>query len=108
MRVLFDHCTPRPLRGHLHSHDVDTAAERGWAEIDNGDLLSRAEADGYQVFITTDQSIQDQQNLAGRTIAIIVLSDTNWSRIRSQSSEILEIVESISLGELREVVIHKG
>ncbi len=39
MRVLFDQGTPVPLRDHLSQHSVDTAFERGWSEIDNGELL---------------------------------------------------------------------
>ena len=46
MRILFDHSTPRPLRGYLAGHDVDTAAEQGWAELSNGELLDSAEDAG--------------------------------------------------------------
>jgi hypothetical protein len=35
--------------------------------------LDAAEAAGFDVLITVDQNIPDQQNLAGRTISIVIL-----------------------------------
>ncbi|MDE2974017.1 MAG: hypothetical protein OXU64_04715 [Gemmatimonadota bacterium] len=43
MKLLFDQGTPAPLRRHLSGHSVDTLAEKGWAEKDNGELLYLAE-----------------------------------------------------------------
>ena len=40
MRILFDHDVPRPLGRHLPGHQVDTARQRGWEELGNGDLLN--------------------------------------------------------------------
>ena len=61
-----DQGAPAPLRRHLDGHVVDTAAERGWSDLDNGDLIENAEREGYDVLITTDQNMRYQQNLAGR------------------------------------------
>ena len=66
MRILFDQGTPAPLRRQLDDHVVDTAAERGWSDLDNGDLIDSAEQAGYDVLITTDHNPRYQQNLAGR------------------------------------------
>jgi hypothetical protein len=43
MRVLFDQGVPVPLRRHLTLHSIDTAFERGWSALKNGDLLDAAE-----------------------------------------------------------------
>lgn len=43
MKLLFDQGTPAPLRRHLSGHSVDTLAEKGWSEKDNGELLDLAE-----------------------------------------------------------------
>ena len=61
MRVLFDHNTPAPLRYSLAGHKVETAFERGWAELTNGALLETAEVAGFDVMITTDKGIRYQQ-----------------------------------------------
>ena len=56
MRILFDQGTPVPLRRHLIRHVVDTAFERGWSALHNGELLDVAEQEGYNLLITTDQN----------------------------------------------------
>lgn len=66
MRILFDHGTPAPLRRHLPEHRVDRSAEKGWEMPENGELIQRAEEDGYEVIVTADQSMPYEQNLAGR------------------------------------------
>ena len=73
MRILLDSNTPRTLRRYLTEHTVDTAREKGWAEYRNGNLLDNAERDGYEILITSDQSMRYQQNMARRQIALIVL-----------------------------------
>ncbi len=64
MRILFDQGTPVLLRQTLTAHKVSTAFEMGWAKLENGDLLRAAEGQ-FDVFITTDQNLRYQQNLAG-------------------------------------------
>jgi predicted nuclease of predicted toxin-antitoxin system len=77
MRILFDQGTPVPLRRHLTRHVVDTAFERGWSALHNGELLDVAEQEGYDLLMTTDQNWQYQQHLADRPLAIIVLLSTS-------------------------------
>ena len=51
MKLLFDQGTPAPLRGRLPAHSVDTLAEKGWSDKNNGELLDVAEREGYEVLI---------------------------------------------------------
>ena len=44
----------------------------GWTGLKNGELLTLAERQ-FDVFITADQQLRYQQNLAGRRLAILVL-----------------------------------
>lgn len=105
MRILFDQGTPAPLRRHLDGHVVDTAAERGWSDLDNGDLIDNAEQAGYDVLITTDQNLRYQQNLAGRRLAVVVLLSTAWPKVRLRVEAIRTALDQIGPGELREVPI---
>ena len=95
MKVLFDQGTPVPLRRHLHPHDVDTADERQWSTLQNGDLLSAAEHDGYHVLITTDQNLQYQQNLSARRIGVLVLCTTSWPRIRDKVANVVKALNNL-------------
>ena len=60
MRILFDHSTPAPLAAYLTEHTVTTAKDRGWERLTNGDLLATAEAAGFEVLLTADNSIRYQ------------------------------------------------
>jgi hypothetical protein len=57
MKILFDQATPVPIRQYLKGHVVRTAAQQGWATLRNGDLLNAAEEAGFDLLLTTDQSI---------------------------------------------------
>ena len=105
MRILFDQGTPAPLRRHLHPSVVDTTAELGWSLISNGDLLKRAEENGYDVFVTTDQNLRYQQNLSGRKLGIVVLMSTSWPRIRQKAPEIVQAIASARGGGYQEVIV---
>ena len=105
MRILFDHNTPRPLRRCLAEHDVDTAGEKGWDAIGNGNLLDNAEREGYDIVISADQSMRYQQNLAHRRIAIVVLFSNRWADVQMRVDDIRSALEGIQPGELREVPI---
>ena len=105
MKVLFDQCTPVPLRRYLHPHVVDTAAERGWSLLHNGVLLDQAESNQYEAFVTTDTNLKHQQNLTGRVIRILVLSTTSWPRIRKKVTEIRTALENLDEGGYAELDI---
>jgi hypothetical protein len=83
MLVLFDNGTPRTLARYLIGHHTITEARaRGWGELENGELLTVAEAAGFEMLVTTDRNLRYQQNLAGRKIAIVVLGKGRWSIIQ--------------------------
>jgi hypothetical protein len=56
--VLFDQGTPAPLRHALAGHVVETAYERGWSSLKNGELIAAAESAGFEVFVTTDKNLK--------------------------------------------------
>lgn len=105
MRVLFDQGTPVPLRQFLPGHHVSTAYELGWATLKNGELLSSAEAQGFEVLVTTDANLRYQQNLAARRIAVVVLATTSWPRIRVVAEAVATAINSACVGSYVEVVI---
>lgn len=71
-RVLLDECVPQDLRHALSEFDVQTAEYAGLAGISNGALIAAAEG-RFDVIVTTDKRLRFQQNLAGRSIAVVVL-----------------------------------
>ena len=105
MRILFDQGTPVPLRKLLNSHQVETAFERGWSTLTNGELLATAEQEGFEVFVTTDKNLGNQQNMSGLEIAIVVLSSTSWPRIQKASEIVKQAIDATLPGSFKEVVI---
>jgi hypothetical protein len=75
MLVLFDQGAPVPLRPFLTGHTVETASQRGWDKLKNGELLEAAEEAGFEVLVTPDKNIRYQQNLGFRRIALVVLGN---------------------------------
>ncbi len=105
MLVIFDHSTPAPLARFLTGHAVTEARDRGWDAISNGQLLTEAERAGFDVLLTADQSIRYQQNLAGRRIALVVLSTPRWPLVQLHTAAILAAIDAATPGSYTEVNI---
>lgn len=105
MRILLDNGTPRGVAAALSGHSVEEARSRGWDALKNGELLTAAEAAGFDVFLTTDRNIRYQQNLSGRKIAVVVLGKTRWKLIKMRLAEVSAAVASASPGSVTEVEI---
>jgi hypothetical protein len=73
VRALLDEQLPRQLALLLTGHEVRTVQQQSWAGLKNGRLLDAAEAAGFTVLVTGDQSIQFQQNLTKRQLGVVVL-----------------------------------
>ena len=82
MLILFDNGTPAPLRYALKGHVVVEAVERGWDRLVNGEFIAAAEEAGFDLLLTTDKNMRNQQNLAGRKIAFVVLGNQQWPVLR--------------------------
>ena len=102
MRILFDQGTPVPLRLALAGHVVQTAFELGWSTLSNGELLAAAEG-AFEVLITTDRNLRHQQNVTGRSLAILVLPTTSWPRIQRETDAIARAVASLDPGQYVEL-----
>lgn len=94
MKILLDECVPWPMHQLLRGHVITSVQAQGWSGIRNSELLRLAERE-FALFITADQNISYQQNLAGRRIAILELSTNDLRRIRAASTLIAEVVAKI-------------
>jgi predicted nuclease of predicted toxin-antitoxin system len=72
MKILLDECVPWPMHRLLANYSCANVQTRGWGGIKNGELLRLAETD-FDLFITSDQNIRYQQNLAGHKISVRTL-----------------------------------
>jgi len=104
MKILLDECVPWPMHRLLPGHECTTAQRCGWQSVKNGDLLRAAEG-RFDLFITSDQGIRYQQNLAARGIAILELSTNDLRRIEAAAETIRQAVAAIRPAEFRQVKI---
>lgn len=105
MLILLDNNAPRGLGRALAGRTAAEARERGWATLKNGDLLTVAEEAGFEVLVTSDKSIRYQQNLKGRKIALVVLSQGRWELVRRRLAEIAAAVNVAAPGSYTDVEI---
>ena len=62
-------------------HDCRTVQEMGWSGKKNGELLTVAAGEQFEVLVTIDQGMEHQQNLAARNIALLVIEATASNQI---------------------------
>ena len=104
MKILLDECVPWPMHRLLAGHECRTAQQQGWGGIKNGRLLQLAEGE-FNLFITSDQNLRYQQNLSGRSIAILELSTNKLHRVEAAADLIQTAITAIKPGEFRQLEI---
>jgi hypothetical protein len=106
MKIILDESVPQKLRLLIEdSHTVVTVWYQGWSGLKNGALLDAAEQAGFDLFITADQELSYQQNLARRKIALVVLSTNNWSFIKAHVRALMAAIDAVMPGSYIEVEI---
>lgn len=108
MLILFDQATPVPIRPFLREHTVQTAAQKGWDRLKNGELLKAAEDAGFEVLVTPDKNIRYQLNLEFRKIAIVVLGNATWPVLQLHVDRVVAAVNAARPGTYVEVEIPEG
>jgi predicted nuclease of predicted toxin-antitoxin system len=103
VKVLLDENLPHRLRHRLGNHEAVTVRYMGWAGLKNGELLKAAEEAGFEVFVTGDQTLSYEQNLAGRRIAVLVLSTIDRDILKSNATLIVAALDDVTLGSLQQV-----
>ena len=93
-RALFDVNVPRAASRFLPRRDVDFADLRGWRELTNGDLLTMAESEGFDVLVTADTNLRYQQNLAIRGVSLVVMLTNAWPAIRDNRDPVVRAVDA--------------
>ncbi len=101
MKILIDECLPRKLKHNLGEHDVMTVPEAGWSGKKNGELL-RLMIGVFDVFITIDNNLEYQQQLADQPVSFVVHSAQNnkFETLLPLMSDVNEALETIQQGQV--------
>ena len=68
------------LQRHLAAFEVATVVEMNWSGLKNGNLMSAAIAEKFDILLTIDKNIGHQQNMNRYEIAVVVL-DVEKSKV---------------------------
>jgi predicted nuclease of predicted toxin-antitoxin system len=109
LKILLDHNLDHRLKNYLTEYETATTQERDWADSLNGELLSLAEENGFDVLLTADANIKNQQNISNRKIAILILRAFN-NRLATHAEMIKDIHEALAKIQSGEVIeiLHKN
>jgi predicted nuclease of predicted toxin-antitoxin system len=104
MRVLLDGCVPGGLRRSLPGHEVRTAPEMGWGDLDNGDLLDVMKG-LFDVLVTVDKRLAQQQHIADRPLGVVVLraKSNRLSDLLHLVPDLLAVLSTLEAGAVKEV-----
>jgi predicted nuclease of predicted toxin-antitoxin system len=108
LKILLDHNLDRRLKNYLTDYETATIQEQNWADVLNGELLTLAEKNDFDVLLTADTNIKSQQNLSNRKISILVLRAFN-NRLETHAEMIDDIYEALAGIQPSEIVevLHK-
>ena len=101
MRVLLDEDVPIRLRLYFQSEvEVETVAYRGWKGLKNGALL-RAAQRHFDVLVTMDNNLPDQQSLQQFDLGVAVsrASSNTLEGLVAMVSEIERVLPQIRPGQ---------
>lgn len=90
MKVLLDNCVPRRFGERLTGHSVVHAGRAGLGHLSNGELLSVAAAQAFDVMLTVDRKMTRQQNLGELPVPVLVLLS-----LRNTESALFPLVPAV-------------
>ena len=102
MKILLDECTPRVVKKRLPQYSIRTAQEMEWTGVKNGTLLNTAEGQ-FDVLISTDQNLPYQQNLSGKSLAVIILPSNKVPVVAQLIPAIEQALSAIQPGTFVEI-----
>jgi predicted nuclease of predicted toxin-antitoxin system len=102
MRVLLDECIDEGLCRHFAGHQCQTCRYAGLKGLTNGQLLTAAEQKDFEVLITVDKSIPQQQRLGGRVISVVILNarTTNLEDLLALMPDVLNALQNLEPGKI--------
>ena len=106
MRILLDENVPAKVNYNFgDEHDVHTVKDMNWLGKKNGELLGLAAFNGFDVFITLDKNLKNQQNLdkLGLKFIVLLLKNNKPETIQPFVEKIQALLNDSDLPKLTEL-----
>lgn len=106
MRILLDENLPTKVKYDFgQDHEVKTVKDMGWLGKKNGELLGLATLNGFDVFITLDKNLRNQQNLNKFDLKFILLlaTDNKHQTLQPYMEKVNELLQRNNLPKFSEI-----
>ncbi len=106
MRILLDENIPAKVRFDFgEGYEVFTVRNMNWLGKKNGELLGLAVFNGFEVFVTLDKNLKNQQNLNKFHITFILLlaNDNKHQTIQLFIKEIKNLLMKGNIPKFNEI-----
>lgn len=107
MKLLLDENLPHQMRLELPGHEVVTTAYMKWGGVENGELLRRAAAAGFDAILTNDRGLAYQQNRDALPVAVVVIL-AKANTIEAIRPLYVRLLEALARLQARELVTVTG
>jgi predicted nuclease of predicted toxin-antitoxin system len=103
LKVLFDEDVPGKLARSLPRHEIHTVVSMQWGGVKNGALLTLIERERFDVFLTGDKNMEQQQRLEGRPFAVLIMSAINWPVVWPHIQKISAALDEAQPGTVKTI-----
>ena len=106
MKILLDENIPAKLRFDFgKDYEVRTVGNMNWLGKKNGELLGLAIFNRFEIFITLDKNLKNQQNLSKIEIKFILLlsKDNKHQTLQPYIEKIKKLLEINDLPKFNEI-----
>ncbi len=106
MKALLDENLDPRLKNHINSDELTieifSIKDMKWLGLKNGELLTQAIKERFDIFISADRQLKHQQNLPAYNINVIVfkLVKNNFPNQLLKIPELIKIAEKISFDKI--------
>jgi hypothetical protein len=98
VKVLLDEMLPIDVREPMPGHEGSTAGYAGLAGLPNGELIRRVVEASFDVIVTLDRGIPQQQNVRRHGIAFVLIPDNDVDLIRPYADRLLQAIDAATPG----------
>ncbi|MEO7445029.1 MAG: DUF5615 family PIN-like protein [Ferruginibacter sp.] len=108
MKILLDENLPTKIKYNFGKNfDVFTVRDMEWLGKKNGELLSLAVSNGFDIFLTIDKKLKFQQSIHKFNLKFIILlsKDNKHQSLQPYIDKVKLLLNSGSLSKISEIIL---